>query len=400
LYVQPFKCGPDYLDPTHHTRAARRPSFNLDLFMMSEAHLRDVFSRRGGHADVAVVEGMMGLFDGSDKDTASSAAIARLLQIPVILVVDASAMAYSAAALISGYARFRPEVRVVGVIFNFVNSLGHFELLKQACADVGVEAVGYVPRSDALRLPSRHLGLAISPENDYESVIARAAEHVRKTVNVERLLEVTRSVGVAPAVESRPEGSAAHRLRIAVARDDAFNFTYQENLHALQRFGEVEFFSPMRDRALPAADLLYFAGGYPELFVDALAANAAMHAAIRAHAASGRRILAECGGLMYLARELVDAKGRAHPMVGLLPVQTSMQSAALTIGYRTVEIEGRVWRGHEFHFSRSTEFEPLESAGRVADARGRNVPTKIYRHGGVLASYVHFYWAEQDALPV
>jgi cobyrinic acid a,c-diamide synthase len=307
-------------------------------------------------------------------------------------------MAYSAAALIAGYARFRPDVTVAGVIFNFVNSEGHYKLLREACVDVGVAPLGFVPRANEIQLPSRHLGLKITPDHDYESVIARAAAHVAKTVDVDRLLAATRRPApVAPPTRMRDPAEAP--LRIAVARDDAFNFTYFENLQALERRGPVTFFSPVRDHRLPEADLLYLAGGYPELFLDALTGNQEMLAAIREHAQAGRRILAECGGLMYLGRDIVDAQGRSHPMAGLLPVSTSMQQAGFSLGYRTVELDGRTWRGHEFHFSRLIELEPLASVACVRDAKEREVETKIYRWKGVLASYVHFYWGGHASLP-
>lgn len=397
LRIQPFKCGPDYLDPTHHTQAARRPSINLDLFMMSAGHVQELYSRHVAHADVAIAEGMMGLFDGSEKMEGSSGAIAAVLGLPVVLVVDGSAMAYSAAALVAGYARFRSDVRVVGVIFNFVNSERHYEILREACADIGVEALGYVPRSDTVRLPSRHLGLAISPENDYEAVITRAAAHIAKTVAIERLLALT--TRPSPERVKPPQvRDTSVRRRIAVARDEAFNFTYHENLNALERLGKIVYFSPLHDTAVPEADLVYLAGGYPELFLEPLAANSMLRSSLQAHAAAGRAVFAECGGMMYLGRHIVDAAGRQHAMAGLLPLETSMQQARLTLGYRRVQIAGREWRGHEFHFSTLVELEPLGSAARVSDARDREVATKVYRRSNIVASYVHFYWGEHTDL--
>jgi len=394
--VQPFKCGPDYLDPIHHTRAAGRPSVNLDLFMMSPTHVQALFARYTATADVAIAEGMMGLFDGIDKAEGSSAAIAGLLGLPVVLVVDGRAMAYSAAPLLAGFRQFRADVKIAGVIFNFVNSDRHYHMLRDAATDAGVEALGYVPRNEAMHLPERHLGLAVSPEHDYETIIARAAAHVAQTVDIERLLALTaKTVPVPPPSVPRATG---RRQRIAVARDEAFNFTYHENLRALAELGDVVEFSPLRDTVPPAADLIYLAGGYPELFLEPLAANESMRRALLAHAAGGGRIFAECGGLMYLGQHIIDAAGKRHPMAGVLPVETSMQTRRLTLGYRRVEWEGRTFRGHEFHHSTLTETAPLASVATVTDARGRSVPAKIYRQGGVFASYVHFYWGEECAL--
>ena len=394
--VQPFKCGPDYLDPIHHTRAARRPSVNLDLFMMSPAHVQALFARHTATADVAIAEGMMGLFDGVDKAEGSSAAIASLLGLPVLLVVDGRAMAYSAAPLLAGFRQFRPDVKIAGVIFNFVNSDRHYQILRAAAADAGVEALGYVPRNEAMGLPERHLGLAVSPEHDYETIIARAAAHVSQTVDIDRLLALT----VGPAHTPPPSAPRAtgRRQRIAVARDEVFNFTYHENLRALADLGEVVEFSPLRDAAPPAADLIYLAGGYPELFLEQLAANESMRHALQAYASGGGRIFAECGGLMYLGQHIIDAAGKRHPMAGVLPVETSMQTRRLTLGYRCVDWAGRTFRGHEFHYSTLTESAPLTSFATVTDARRRAVPTKVYRQGGVFASYVHFYWGEECAL--
>jgi len=395
---QPFKCGPDYLDPVHHSLAARRPSVNLDTFMMSEAHVREVYARHMAGADIGVVEGMMGLFDGADRMEGSSASIAALLGLPVILIVNAQAMAYSAAPLLQGFSQFHRGVRVAGAIFNFVNSPGHFRYLSQACADVGVEALGYVPENDGLRLPSRHLGLAISPENDYEAVIRRISAHIGQTVDIRRLLEITSVQPVAEPPPARPASTPGH-LRIAIARDEAFNFFYHENLQAFSRWGDVTAFSPLRDASVPEADLVYLAGGYPELHLDQLSANAPMRDSIRAYCERGGRVLAECGGLMYLGRQIVDAQGRGHPMAGFLGIETSMREARLSLGYREVADGARMYRGHEFHHSVLREIQPLASASRVTDARGREVGTKIYHKLNVWASYVHFYWGELDGPP-
>jgi cobyrinic acid a,c-diamide synthase len=253
-----------------------------------------------------------------------------------------------------------------------------------------------VPRTDTVRLPSRHLGLAISPENDYEAVIARAAAHVEKTVAIDRLLAVTTQ----PAPIAAPSIVAEHAPlhRIAVARDEAFNFTYYENLEALQRLGEVVYFSPIHDHVVPSADLIYLAGGYPELFLEKLASTTSLISSLRAHANAGGRVLAECGGLMYLGRHIVDVSGRRHAMADLLPLETSMQNARLALGYRTVALPGRILRGHEFHFSTLSELEPLTSVARVTDTRGHEVATKIYRQHNIVTSYIHFYWGEDQGL--
>ena len=236
LGVQAFKCGPDYIDTIHHTTAAGRPGLNLDTFMASDAHTRDVYAHYASRADVSVAEGVMGLFDGADKMKGSSAEIAALLDIPVVLVINAQSMAYSAAPLIYGLKNFYPGIRVVGAIFNFVNTESHYRFLQDACADAGVEALGYLPKNEALSIPSRHLGLHISAETDYEQIIERLAEAIPRTVNLDRLLEIA-AVHDVPGnggassknhhlnqTESNPQN-----LRITVASDEACCFLYHQN---------------------------------------------------------------------------------------------------------------------------------------------------------------------------
>lgn len=392
LHVQPFKCGPDYIDTKHHSLAAHATSVNLDTFMMSPEHLAYVYGKYSEPADVVITEGVMGLFDGADRMKGSSAEIAMLLDMPVILVVNAKAMAYSVAPLIYGFMHFHAGVKIAGVIFNFVNTASHYQFLKDACEDLGVTPLGYVPASDAVKIPSRHLGLAISAEHDYDAIIEAAAMHIAKTVDVDRILEISRR----PAALFTPAGPVEKgRLRIAVASDEAFSFTYVENLEALRRLGEVTFFSPVHDAEMPAADLLYLAGGYPELHLEQLSTNVTMRASVRKYCEQGGRVIAECGGMMYLGETLGDRDGLPYPMVGFLGIKTTMKDGRLTLGYREVEIEGRRFKGHEFHYSTGRETGELERIGKVYNARGKEVDMPVYRKAGVVASYLHVYWGEK-----
>ncbi len=399
LVVQPFKCGPDYLDAHHHTQAAGRPSLNLDLFMARPAHVQATYARYAHPADVAVVEGVMGLFDGADRMQGSSAAVAELLDLPIILVVNAKAMAYSVAPLLFGFKHFYPGIRLVGAIFNFVNTASHYLFLKEACADVGVEALGYLPTNPAFAIPSRHLGLSIAAEVQQEAVVEALADLLPQTVDLDRLLALTSQP--APALppgpaEPLPAAARPARPRIAVARDAAFTFTYLQNLQALAQAGDLSYFSPLADAALPpGTDFLYLPGGYPELFADALRQNTAMRASIAAYCASGGVAYAECGGLMYLGCRLVDAQGQAFPMVGALPCDTSMTNAKLTLGYRAVEWNGLPLKGHEFHYSQLADHGLTPEPARITSAKGAGVPVQLYRQGNVLASYVHLYWADK-----
>jgi cobyrinic acid a,c-diamide synthase len=397
LAVQPFKCGPDYLDTHHHSQAAGRPSLNLDLFMASPAHAQATYARYTHAADVAVVEGVMGLFDGADRMQGSSAAVAELLDLPIILVINAKAMAYSVAPLLFGFKNFHPGIRLVGAIFNFVNTASHYQFLKEACADVGVEALGYLPNNPAFAIPSRHLGLSIAAEVQQEAVVEALAELLPQTVDLDQLLALTSQP--APAPVGSPVGNqlttSPARPRIAVARDAAFTFTYFQNLQALAEAGEVTYFSPLADAALPpGTDLLYLPGGYPELFAETLSQNTALRASIAAYCAAGGAAYAECGGLMYLGQHIITAQGQAFEMVGALPCTTSMAEAKLTLGYRAVEWNGLMLKGHEFHYSQLADYGLVAEPAHISSARGVAVPVQLYRQGNVLASYVHLYWAD------
>ncbi|MCF0063313.1 cobyrinate a,c-diamide synthase [Dyadobacter chenwenxiniae] len=397
LEVQPFKCGPDYIDPIHHTAAAGKQSVNLDTFMSSETHVQGIYAKYSSVADVSVTEGVMGLFDGSDKMRGSSADIAQLLAIPVILVVNAKSMAYSAAPLLFGFKNFDRRVRVVGVIFNFVSTPSHYRFLKDACTDVGVEALGYLPQNNTLSIPSRHLGLHISAETNYEQIIANLAETLPKTVDLDRLLEITqRGDQENPDHNSKSDTKLAN-LKISIARDEAFTFLYQENIKLLSRFGEITWFSPLHDNVLPETDFLYLPGGYPELFAEKLSENTSMRASLKDYCEKGNRTLAECGGMMYLAKNLTDQYGETFPMVGVLDCTTSMQSAKMTLGYRIADWNNIEIKGHEFHYSNLIDNEMQPQSMPVTNAKGIETDTKIYGKYNTYASYMHLYWADNES---
>ncbi|ASQ89809.1 cobyrinic acid a,c-diamide synthase [Prosthecochloris sp. GSB1] len=407
LRPRPFKCGPDYLDTCLHTLAAARgddglAGINLDLFMAGESHVRELFRKKCTDADAAVVEGVMGLFDGAVRSEGSSASIAKLLGIPVILVVDAGGAAYSVAALLYGFGRFDPGLRLAGVIFNRVNSASHYAFLEDACRDVGVEPLGYVPDNQAMKVPERYLGLDISPDAGHEAAIAAMAEHVRKTVDIDRLLHIASVDMRRPEPRLHEAGNGGDAV-IAVARDEAFNFLYAENLDLLAEYGRLEFFSPLGDGRLPDADMLYLAGGYPELFAGRLSRNASMRAEIAAYCRRGGVVYAECGGMMYLAGTLTDREGRSHSMCGVLDMDISMQDSRLHLGYRKVKLHdtayGRELRGHEFHYSRIIRGGSPEHAASVASARDKPLDTGFFRYRNTFASYIHLYWGETRDFP-
>ena len=349
--LQPFKIGPDFIDPTHHTRICGRVSRNLDPFMMGEEGCLASFSRASAGADIAVIEGVMGMFDGVDgSDLSSTAHVARILQAPIILVVDAKGMSRSIHALIKGFIAFDPTVRIAGVIVNRTGSRRHREMMEPSLA---VPSFGWIPRNDDIAMKSRHLGLLMAHESgSHAEMGALIAEHC----DLDAIVSAAKN---APSLTVRPEApvSESPRARIGVARDNAFCFYYQDNLDLLRRSGaELVFFSPLQDR-LPPVDALYLGGGYPELYLPQLEAAACTRDLGKA-AGDGLPLLAECGGLMYLTREVMaEAK---HRMVGILPADTEMTKRIQALGYvkgtvtapGTFLSRGLAITGHEFHYSR------------------------------------------------
>jgi cobyrinic acid a,c-diamide synthase len=397
LNVQPFKCGPDYIDTHHHKTASGNPGINLDTFMASESHVLDLYKQYSKQADVSVTEGVMGLFDGADKMQGSSAAIAELLDIPVILVINAKSMAYSAAPLLYGFKNFYKGINVVGAIFNFVSTTSHYRFLQEACEQVGIEALGYLPKNEALAIPSRHLGLHISSETDYESIIEKLAEEIPKTINIDRLLEIS-TREILPKTEEKTSyiiPVSVKKYKISIARDEAFTFTYHQNIKVLSSLGEVTFFSPIHDKELPETDFLYLPGGYPELFASALSGNRTMLNSIQSYCLNGGLTFAECGGLMYLGNEIVNSDGTNFPMVSVLDCTTSMENSKLTLGYRTIFWNDLELKGHEFHYSKFVENALEIESVSVKNAKGIEVETQLFRKLNTFASYVHLYWGER-----
>ncbi len=388
--VQPFKCGPDYIDTIHHSTAAKTPAINLDTVMMPEQHVHTVFNSYAQNAEVSIVEGVMGLFDGAVKDKGSSAAVAKLLDIPVILVVNASSMAYTIAPILHGLKTFDPSVKIAGVLFNFIKTASHYAFLKEACAAVDIPCLGYLPPNEAIAIPSRHLGLHI--DKDFETVIENAASHVAAHISISKVLDVGKDIPYIPKIKH--ELTVVKALKtIAIAKDEAFSFTYQENLKWLEAMGTIIYFSPLHDTKLPKTDYIYLAGGYPELHLEQLSKNKTMRHQIKAAAARGVTIYAECGGMMYLGDAIIDESGGVYDMANVFPFRTSMEAKKLTLGYRKVCFPHlEIW-GHEFHYSKVLNDSGIPNIAEVFSARGQEVSAKIYTYNNVYASYIHLYWA-------
>ena len=403
--VQAFKAGPDFIDPGHHMAVTGRPSRNLDGWMLGREVNREMFAHASAGADLSLVEGMMGLFDGSSptSDTGSTAELAKQLEAPVLLVIDGSAMARSAAALVQGFSRFDPALNVAGVLFNRVNSDGHYRLLRDAVEqNTRMAVVGYLRSDKDAIIPDRHLGLVTAIEQGTADLYARLGKAAAETVDLDLVEELAGRAGEWTTDLIQPTHRHQNsRFRIGVAQDHAFCFYYPENLELLQSAGgELVRFSPLSDQDLPNVDMLYLGGGYPELHAEALVKNSAMRHAVRTFAERGGTVYAECGGMMYLTESIRDFDGRAHEMVGLFPAEAVMRKSDLTLGYRTVELSqscilgdvGTVVRGHEFHYSTLTAKGSINYACLLRDARGETQGADGLMTGNTVALYTHLHF--------
>lgn len=433
LAVAPFKVGPDFIDPGYHRLVCGRPSINLDGWMCGEGFVRETFAYHTQDADIAVIEGVMGLFDGigGTSDAGSTAEIARLIGAPVILVVDAKSQARSAAALVSGFAGFDARVNIAGVIFNNVGSDNHGRVLREAVETSlpAVKVLGCIPRDEKLLLPSRHLGLVTVEENPLTAeFLERLAVVVEQRVDVNEVVNVGASLcGCPKPGRTRRTAPTESQIRIAVARDEAFCFVYDDNLRLLREAGaEIVEFSPLADEKLPEwISGIYLPGGYPELFADRLAANDGIKRAVREAIEAGMPVYAECGGLIYLTQGVVSDVGAQHgvrgqaltfdkpvkcqgltPLVGIFPVTIRMLPKRKALGYREVELSadsifgpaGRVARGHEFHYSEIGEMPSnVERLYRVS-RQGQELGMEGYRYRNCLATYVHLHFGSNPAI--
>jgi len=405
--VQSYKVGPDYIDPGYHQLASGQPAHNLDTWLVPREQLAQLFIKTAAGSDFAIIEGVMGLYDGGRGGISSTAAIAKELVAPVILVLDAKASGESIAATALGFKVYDPAVNLAGVIVNRLGSISHQEIVATALNRQGIDVFGYMFRRPDLAVKERHLGLTPVAETQATAAVAAMAEQVAKNVDIDRLvlaaqsaLPLTASLSLSP--------NKAKTVKIGVAQDEAFSFYYPLSLAVLERLGaELVPFSPLRDKELPPVAGLIFGGGFPEMFLADLAANSQIKAAIAGAAAAGMPIYAECGGLMYLARQIEDFDSRCFSMVGLVPAVCRMQSKLETVGYVEATAvkdnifcrAGEALRGHEFHFSTMV----LDEADNFAWAfdfhklRTGSVYPGGYANRNVLASYLHLHLAGNQA---
>lgn len=382
LRVRVFKVGPDFIDPTILEVASGSPVYQLDLWMGGEEDCRRRLHAAAEEVDLILIEGVMGMYDGSP----SSAELAVRFGVPVLPVIDASAMAQTFGAIVHGLATFREDVNIAGVVANRTGSAGHGDFLREAMPD-GIALWAALQRDEGIELPSRHLGLVLAKElDDLEQRIARAAAAIEPHLPA----QPARGRFPASAANTVPKSRLQGR-RIAVARDAAFCFCYRANLELLEAMGaELAFFSPMTDRSVPEADAVYLPGGYPELHVDALAANEAMLDSVRTFHASGRPMLAECGGMLYLLEGLAPHESESRTLAGLLPGRATMQPRLTAIGMQEAELPGGNLRGHTFHHS-SLDSD-MQPACVAINGRGRGVTESVFRDGSLTASYIHWYF--------
>lgn len=407
--VQPFKVGPDYIDPGfHHLICSPRKSRNLDRFFLSETYLKECFEENSAGADLAFIEGVMGLFDGRSavSEEGSSAEMAKLLGLPVFLVIDGAGLARSAAALVKGYQSFDPKLSLGGILVNRVGSEGHFRWLKESIEkETGVPVLGWLPSEPEISIPERHLGLRTAAEEGaaIEKKIERLAELLESRFEAARFLELTKTPRPLPGGGGGKGKFQVPSCRIGVAYDQAFSFYYEDNFDLLREAGaELVFFSPLRDQELPEGlNALYIGGGFPELHVRELSANQSMKGSIRNFFEEGGVLYGECGGLIYLAESWVDANGDEFPLVGLIPGKIRMTGRLQHFGYHEIEAltttflfpAGQRLRSHEFHYS--TWEVPSKNFSRsyqIADRRDGFYEDRL------LASYQHLHFGQDGQL--
>ncbi|MCS7260984.1 MAG: cobyrinate a,c-diamide synthase [Anaerolineae bacterium] len=412
--VQGFKVGPDYIDPGYHTAATGRPSRNLDTWMIPADAVLDSFARAVTGAHIAVIEGVMGLFDGyhGRGEEGSTAEIAKLLRAPVVLVLDVAKMARSAAAMALGYHLYDPDLRLAGVICNNVASARHAQWVREAVEGTGIPVLGCIPRSATLHIPERHLGLytAVERQAAVEAFLRDAAALIRQEVDLERVQAIARTAPPlhVPTVSAPASVPVEAGVRVAVAYDEAFCFYYEDNFDLLRQLGaSLVFFSPLRSAALPEGiSGLYLGGGYPELYAAQLAENRPLLEAIRAAAEADMPIYAECGGLMLLTASITDHQNRTYPMAGVLPGRTQMRSR-LVMGYRIatarrstlLQPEGAQVRGHEFHYSDWVDLpDAIPFAYDAIALQGETPRPEGFARGNLLASYIHLHFATRPEM--
>lgn len=413
LTVQSYKVGPDYIDPGYHQMASGKSAHNLDTWLIPTDKVVPIFTKTAIGNDVVIVEGVMGLYDGGRTGVSSTATIAKLLKAPVVLVIDAKSVGESAAAIALGFKMYDPDVNLVGVIINRLGSKNHKNMICEALEKIKIPVLGCIFRNETLHMPERHLGLTPVTEHDAHGMITQLQEQISAQIDIEGLLKIAHH---SPTLSTPLEITSTHqfptKVRIGVAQDEAFSFYYPESLDVLKTMGaEIVPFSPIRDTELPQVDGLLFGGGFPEMFVKELTDNNRMRQSIRQACQEGMPVYAECGGFMYLTKQIIDFNGQQYDMVGVIPAKCHMESRLQTVGYveaaaltnNVLCAAGDILRGHEFHFSQMTfddNHEAFPWAFEFKKTRTGELYTGGYAYNNIVASYLHMHFAgnEQNAL--
>jgi cobyrinic acid a,c-diamide synthase len=402
ISVQPFKVGPDYIDPGLHFHATGLRSHNLDSWMGSEDLVQTVFTKNAAPAQVSIIEGVMGLYDTArgQRIMGSTAHIALILNAPVVLVVDVKVMAQSCVAMVKGYLDYEPRLRIEGLILNNASTFHREDLRKSLEEELGVRVLGCIADNKAISMPERHLGLLPADENgELGAAITAMADLIEVELDVEELLRLAQN---APDLDSgwqAPTPGGQH-LKIGVARDEAFSFYYQDSLDYLQELGaSIKYFSPLKDSSIPPVDGLYLGGGFPEMFLDQLEGNVSMRESIRAACRQAMPIWAECGAYVYLSEKIRDFSGKTWTGVGIIPAEVKMTNSLVAMGYveataqkdSIIARKGDVIRGHEFHYSRLEGIGAGQAAFSLRGAKGGEFRGDGYAQANVLGTYVHLH---------
>ena len=408
MKVQPFKCGPDFIDSQLLSVASDYETVNLDLWLTTPTRLQHLYNKYGDQADVCITEGVGGLFDGYKRMQGSSAEIANYLNLPVVLLVNARVAGYSVAPVIYGFKNFYTGVQIAGVVFNQVSSSHHYMHLREACSDVNVDCLGYIPVIDNFKMPSKHSVMSLASRRLLEEQLDDVADLLLKTIDVNRLISKCNrtfpcqyTLPYCSDMESDSLVSRGSRMKIAVARDSAFNFTYRENIDRLKDIGNIHYFSPLFSNGLPEADLIYLPGGYVELFARQLYRRRKMMDSLKDYAESGGKILAEGGGMLLLGRTLQSREnGTAYPMSNVLPIDFTVPPILKpSSGYRKLSFSDKELKGYEFRYSviqkDDVDYERLDF---ITNLKGTEKKFPLYRYKNVMASYVHWYWGDNNIL--
>jgi cobyrinic acid a,c-diamide synthase len=413
--IQPFKTGPDYIDPSYHTQISHRPCHNLDSWLLSTPVIREIFSRHAQEVDLAIIEGVMGLFDGINgiNEEGSTAHLAKILATPVILIIESKSISRSAAAIAYGYARLDPCINLAGIIVNKIASASHYQMVKEAIERLaGIPVLGYLAQEEAFALPERHLGLIPTKERGLlSSFIERLSHSIQSTIDLDKVLTIAQAAPPIPASPPilYPDKPSKTKVKLALAWDRVFSFYYPENIELLEHYGaEIAYFSPLTDSGLPSDIVgIYIGGGFPELFAPQLEKNYQLRKKLKEAVSSQIPVYAECGGLMYLMEEIIDLSGNSYRMVGVIPGKAVMQKKRIALGYVEVEVlednilsrKGAHFRGHEFHWSALEDTDPsFPFCYQISKNLNPGAKKDGFILPNLLASYTHLHFASYPEL--